>query len=97
MTNLNKVRLPHHRRYNWFMVSRETRVWRKVWMLAACVLIGLLVYMTVEYLTEKLRRMDTEQAHASLSADVFRLANFGALTRTDYEEGTTWIEVRKIK
>ena len=67
-------------------------------MLVACVLIGLLVYMTVEYLTEKLRRMDAEQAHASLSADVFRLANFGApgFVQTDWAEGTNTIEVRKI-
>ena len=66
-------------------------------MLAACVLIGLLAYMTVEYLTERLRRMDAEYVVSELVYERLYLANLGKFTRTDYEEGTVWIEVRKIK
>lgn len=97
MTNINRVRLPHHRRRNWRIAFRDLRFERKVWLVFAAFLLGIALYAGEGWLKEILRRIDAEHANADLSADTLRLANFGKITMTDYAEGTTNLIVRRPK
>ena len=97
MTNLNHMRLPHHKTYNWCIVFRQGRVAPKARLVVVAVMIELMLCAGKGWLTEINNRIAAEQAHISLKADVLRLANFGRLTMTDYREGTTDIQVRRPK
>ena len=46
MTNLNKVRLPHHRRHLWHPRIGVNAGWRKVKLIAVALVVGLAVYAT---------------------------------------------------
>lgn len=97
MTNLSKLHLPRWKQYNWHLVFKQWHIAFKAKLVLIALLVGLVVYACEGWLVELNRRLSAEQAHSSLTADVFRLANLGAMTATDYREGTTDIQVRKPK
>ena len=93
--------LPHHRRYNWRIIWDDVRfsVIVIVIALAALCLIAIIEDLSDRNLAESDARREAEQAHAALVADVERIALIGApgYTRTDWTEGTTDVQLRKIK
>lgn len=86
------VNLPHHRRYQWQLVWREYR--RPALLALAAIVIALLVVAGESYMTKEAERIEALNAHQSIVADVYRLANMGAPghTRTDWQEGTNDVE-----
>ena len=86
------MNLPHHRRYNWRIAFRG---WLRPFLLCIiAVLMAVVFYFAEGMVLEMLARKDAEHANLDLKRDVLQLASFGAMTQTDYEEGTIQVKVR---
>ena len=95
------MNLPHHRRIQYSIAWRNYRFYLVTALiaLAALCLISAFAEVSERYLAEADARREAEQAHAALVADVERIAKIGApgYTKTDWTEGTTEVNLRKIK
>ena len=89
------MNLPHHRRYNWKFVWRELRPATYLAILACA--IGVLIFVTLRFLSADNARLAAELANKSLALDVHKIATLGApgYTATDWREGTISVQVRK--
>ena len=96
-----RYNLPYHRRRNWLMVWDDLKFSVIVMAIALAVLcaIAIIEDLSDKNLAESDARREAEQAHAALVADVVRVAQIGApgYTKTDWTEGTTDVQLRKIK
>ena len=91
------VKLSIYRRYNLFLIWREYR--RAVWLSVAAVVVGFFVLVGIGYATTHNALLDAKLYSGVQDLCGYKVSTLGApgYTRTDWVEGTTNLEVRKIK
>lgn len=90
MTNLNRVRLPHHRRYQWQFVWRQHSKGIKLFAIGLIIAIVLAVGEWA-----MLKYIDQLTTNSQLSGQIIK-SNIGApcTTITDVEEGTCNLKLK---
>lgn len=90
-----RFNLPLHKRYI-FHKHIRINLWRKVWLIAAAIIIGLLIVASEKYLLEYDIRLTRENEVRDLTAAQLK-PQLGApgTVKTDWEEDTVNLKVRK--
>ena len=70
--NTDPVRLPFHRRYNWFLVFREWRAkhGRAVWLAAIAIILGLAIKAGDIYLLQQAELLNETSKHLTAAHDL---------------------------
>lgn len=92
---MRRFNLPHHRRYI-FHRRAGISLHRKVWLIVAAIVLGLIIAAGEEYMLEHDMRLTRENEIRDLVAHGLRQP-MGApgTTVSDWNEGTVNLEVRK--